>query len=223
MLKPKRYGAPRYIVFTLLVCVLAGCGAPARPAPTFEATPSLPTRIPVRPTAGPASAAQPGAISRAIPALPRAVSPTAVQPTRVPAGVAATQARPTTRSFVTATRMVTAVPGDSTRGKIWFEEGLASNPAMPTCKSCHNITDSEEAKTGVNLKGIIARAASRVRGQDAWTYLHTSIIKPNAFVVPNEDQKAYSVGGQSLMYQNFAKDLTPEQIDDIVAYLLTLK
>ncbi len=54
-------------------------------------------------------------------------------------------------------------------------------------------------------------------------YLHTSIIKPNAFVVPNEDQKAYSVGGQSLMYQNFAKDLTPEQIDDIVAYLLTLK
>ncbi len=46
-------------------------------------------------------------------------------------------------------------------------------------------------------------------------YLHQSIVDPNAFVVPGFPK------GQ--MIQNFGKILTEEEINDLVAFLLTLK
>ncbi len=46
-------------------------------------------------------------------------------------------------------------------------------------------------------------------------YLHESIVNPNAFVV-----EGFPSG---VMYQNYGQDLSKQQIDDLVAFLLTLK
>lgn len=49
----------------------------------------------------------------------------------------------------------------------------------------------------------------------AETYLREAILQPNKFVVPG-----FASG---IMPQAFATTLNPQQINDVVAYLLTLK
>ena len=80
---------------------------------------------------------------------------------------------------------------------------------------------------GPSLAGIATVAAGRIRapdyhGQatDAAGYIRESIVDPNAYVLPGP---TYSAGGRSLMPGDFAQTLKPEQVDQIVAYLLTLK
>lgn len=51
-------------------------------------------------------------------------------------------------------------------------------------------------------------------------FMHESIVKPSAHLSPGP---MYSANGQSFMPSSFAADLTPEQIDSLVAYLETLK
>lgn len=66
---------------------------------------------------------------------------------------------------------------------------------------------------GPSLYGIAGRAGERVPGQDARTYIYTSIMRPDAFIVP---------GFENVMPGTLAKTLTGEQIDAVVAYLYTL-
>ena len=80
---------------------------------------------------------------------------------------------------------------------------------------------------GPSLANIGALAGERVRspdyrGQatDPAGYIHESIVNPNAFLVPGQN---YSSNGQSMMPGHFATTLTPEQIDQLVAYLMSLK
>ena len=56
--------------------------------------------------------------------------------------------------------------------------------------------------------------------KDAAGYIRESIINPNAFVVAGP---TYSSGGHSLMPTGFDVALTPQQVDALVAYLMTLK
>jgi hypothetical protein len=53
-----------------------------------------------------------------------------------------------------------------------------------------------------------------VPGQDARTYIMTSIMRPQAYLVE---------GFEPLMPEDFGKSLTGEEIDNLVAYLLTLQ
>jgi nitric oxide reductase subunit C len=80
---------------------------------------------------------------------------------------------------------------------------------------------------GPSLAGIAATAANRVRGsdyhgkaKDAPSYIRESILDPNAHVLVGP---TYSTGGRSLMPSDYAQTLKPDQVDEIVAYLLTLK
>jgi nitric oxide reductase subunit C len=100
------------------------------------------------------------------------------------------------------------------------------NDAASGCFACHSIAP------GVNLAGptlanIATRAAATVQSQeykgkakDAAGYIHESIVNPHAYLVPGP---TYSAGGRSFMPDQFEKTLKPEQIDDLVAYLATLK
>jgi len=80
---------------------------------------------------------------------------------------------------------------------------------------------------GVDFKDPIGiRAATRVEGQDALTYLRRSILYPNEFLVPNSkipNKAPFAIGAQSIMFQDYAKHLSTQQVDDLVAYLLTIK
>ena len=52
-------------------------------------------------------------------------------------------------------------------------------------------------------------------------YFRESILAPNVFIVPGDDYREKD--GTSGMTQDFAKTLTPQQVEDLIAYLLTLK
>jgi mono/diheme cytochrome c family protein len=87
--------------------------------------------------------------------------------------------------------------------------------ASQGCAACHNVTTAAEGGLPCPNMGDMADvAATRVPGQSVEQYLRESIVNPNAFVVPG-----YQPG---VMPQTF-KDLPTDQIDALVAYLLTLK
>lgn len=81
------------------------------------------------------------------------------------------------------------------------------------CGACHSFS-ADTIIVGPPLAGIGTRAAERVEGQDAQTYLLASIMRPSAYLVEGFEDK---------MPANFGKKLTGEEIDAIVAYLLTVK
>lgn len=100
------------------------------------------------------------------------------------------------------------------------------NTSPPACAACHSVSPNVNI-VGPTLAGIATIAASRVRGadyhgqaKDAAGYIRESIMTPNAHVLAGP---TYAAGGRSLMPSDYAQTLKPEQVDHIVAYLLTLK
>jgi mono/diheme cytochrome c family protein len=81
------------------------------------------------------------------------------------------------------------------------------------CATCHSLSP-DTVIVGPSLAGVASRAGTRVEGMDALTYLQTSVLKPNDFLVP---------GYPDSMIPDLAKQLTGEDFDAVVAYLLTLK
>lgn len=121
-----------------------------------------------------------------------------------------------------ATVSASPVSGDAEKGKLLFRQGI-DNPEVPACVTCHN-DDTDEVKVGPALSDIGEHGPMHAAeaGQDVETFLRDSIIKPNANLMTDPNH-IYAVNGVSLMYQNYGKELTEEQINDLVAYLLTLK
>ncbi len=102
--------------------------------------------------------------------------------------------------------------GDPQMGARLFNDQVFG--ARAGCTICHSL-DPDVQKAGPSLAGIATRAASRLPGLSAEAYLRQSIMDPNAFIVPGFS------GGQ--MPPTFGTILSEAQIQDIVAFLLTLK
>jgi hypothetical protein len=101
--------------------------------------------------------------------------------------------------------------GDAVNGEILFN--TFQPDAGFACATCHRA-DSEDRLIGPGLLNIGKRAADRVEGQGALEYIRTSIINPGAYVV-----ETFPDG---LMPQNWAEIYAKVEINDIIAYLLTL-
>lgn len=98
------------------------------------------------------------------------------------------------------------------RGQEIFEHGFESAPA---CTMCHLVeADASRFSFGPALAGIATRAGERIEGMTAEEYLHASIVDPGSFVTS---------GYRNSMFRDFGTTLTEEQIDDVVAYLMTLE
>ena len=82
------------------------------------------------------------------------------------------------------------------------------------CRICHSL-DPGLVLIGPSLDGIATRAATRVPGLSAEEYIRQSILDPNAYVV-----EGFPAGQ---MLQNFGELLSGEDIDNLVAFLLTLE
>ena len=120
--------------------------------------------------------------------------------------------------LVACAAMSTPQSGDADRGRSLFNQPVQGDRGeVQACSRCHAIKDGEKSATnlGTNLHDIGTRAGKTVAGQSAEDYLRTSITDPDAYLAGNFQ------GG--LMYRGYAKSLTSQQIDDLVAYMLTLK
>jgi mono/diheme cytochrome c family protein len=113
---------------------------------------------------------------------------------------------------ITATQTVTTTAGQQAAGprppqQLFQELG---------CFACHNLTepqtDASRGPIGPNMGNLNENAPNRVPGEDASTYVHNSIVNPNAYVVPGYQP--------NLMPPGLADRMTPEELDALVAWLL---
>lgn len=96
------------------------------------------------------------------------------------------------------------------QGQALFQNGAEGAPA---CATCH--LDGGRVGLGPDLTGLRDHAGARISGLSAVEYLEQSILTPNAYIV-----SGYNAG---YMFQNYATALTEDQIDALVAYILSLK
>lgn len=81
------------------------------------------------------------------------------------------------------------------------------------CATCHALVP-DTIIIGPSLYGIATRAETRVPGQNAEEYIMMSVLRPGDYVVE---------GFNNVMITNLAKELTSEEMNALVAFLLTLK
>jgi glucose/arabinose dehydrogenase/cytochrome c553 len=96
-------------------------------------------------------------------------------------------------------------------GEDLFRNGAEGAPA---CVTCH-LLDSTATGTGPSLVGLSERAGSEVAGLSAEEYVRQSILSPNEHIV-----EGYTA---NFMFQNYAQVLSDDDVDALVAYVLSLR
>lgn len=107
-----------------------------------------------------------------------------------------------------------AAIGDAANGEALFSQATIGANNAPGCITCHSL-EPDVVIVGPSQAGLATRAQTRVAGVSAADYIHQSIVEPNAYIV-----EGFAEG---LMYQNYGTDLTEQEINDLVAYTLTLE
>ncbi len=98
--------------------------------------------------------------------------------------------------------------------------------AQPACTSCHS-TEPGVDMAGPSLAGLATRAAEIIESSDykgdatdVEGYIRESIVAPSVYLVSGD---MYSAGGTSFMPTGYAESITKEELDQMTAYLTTLK
>jgi cytochrome c2 len=99
-------------------------------------------------------------------------------------------------------------PGDAAHGAELFTQ---STNGAPPCSTCHTLDGS--TVVGPSMQGYGERAASRISGKSAEEYTLESITQPASFLAP---------GFPNVMYTNYATAFAPQEMGDLIAYLLSL-
>jgi mono/diheme cytochrome c family protein len=133
-------------------------------------------------------------------ATPEATTEATVAPTKAPTTEAAAPTTEATQAPTEAPTTEAAAPaGDAAAGAQLF----ATN-----CSACHGAQNG----AGPALTGMGQRAATRIAGVTAADYIHESIVDPSAYVVD---------GFSDIMPKDFATKFSDQEINDLVAYILT--
>lgn len=103
--------------------------------------------------------------------------------------------------------------GSASRGETLFNQATIGSASAPGCVTCHSLEEGVVI-VGPSQYALATRAAGRVAGQSAEEYLHESIVEPNAYIVEGFDS--------GVMYQTYGEELSEQDINDLVAYMLTL-
>lgn len=107
-----------------------------------------------------------------------------------------------------------AMAGDSARGEELYKQVTIGSASAPGCVTCHSL-EPDVVLVGPSHAGLANRAGEYQEGKSAEEYLRESIVDPDAHLV-----EGYAAG---LMYMNYENDLSGRDINDIVAYLMTLE
>ena len=101
---------------------------------------------------------------------------------------------------------------DTGAGEQLFKQSMIGS--QTGCSACHSL-EPDVIIIGPSLAGIGTSAAALVSGQSAADYLKEAILNPDAYVTEGFPA--------SIMPQGYAQELTSDQIDQLVAYMLTLQ
>lgn len=100
------------------------------------------------------------------------------------------------------------------------------NTVQPACNSCHSTAPGVDM-AGPTLAGLATKAREIVDSPeyggdatDAEGYIRESIVEPSAHLVPGTQ---YSAGGTSFMPATYGESLSEKELNQLVAYLKTLK
>lgn len=136
----------------------------------------------------------------------------AAAPTEIGPTLPATLPPPTATLAPPTATAGAAVVANSGSGSVRIGEQVFSS--VGGCSSCHDVRNGNRL-VGPTLKGIGTRAETTIPGMSAEAYLYQSITEPNKFIA-----QGFTA---NLMPQNFGRQMTEQQLNDLVAYLLTLK
>lgn len=143
------------------------------------------------------------------------------------AGIGPMGATPYGRVAATATagQPAAATPAAVGKDPIALGETIFRT-AAPACSACHSLQPGADM-AGPSLAGVATRAQQTIaaanykgRAKDAAAYLSESITQPSAHTVAGA---MYSTGGVSFMPATYGKDLSPDQVAQLVAFLTTFK
>lgn len=98
--------------------------------------------------------------------------------------------------------------------------------ATPACNACHSTAPGADM-AGPTMAGLATRAADIIESPDyegeatdVEGYIRESIVAPSAHLIPGS---MYSANDVSFMPTGYADSLSDEEIDQLTAYLATLK
>ncbi|GHD72094.1 hypothetical protein GCM10007164_19210 [Luteimonas padinae] len=98
--------------------------------------------------------------------------------------------------------------------------------AVPVCTACHSLQPGVQL-AGPSMAGMAERAAQTIASPDytgsatdVEGYIRESIVTPSAHLVPGA---MFSAEGTSFMPNTYAESLTEEQVDQLVAFLGSMK
>jgi cytochrome c551/c552 len=103
--------------------------------------------------------------------------------------------------------------GNAENGRALYEQTVIGSASAPGCITCHSL-EPDVVLVGPSHAGLADRAGNYQEGVSAEEYLRTSITSPDDHIV-----EGFTPG---VMYQNYGEDLSAREINDLVAYLLTL-
>lgn len=111
--------------------------------------------------------------------------------------------------------------GNVSTGDKLFHQATLGKDNVPGCATCH-ATEAGKVLLGPSLGGIATDAAGAFKesdyegtAKDAAGWLREQIVNPNLEVVEGFQP--------NVMPQKYGTELSSQELDDIVAYLLTLK
>lgn len=103
--------------------------------------------------------------------------------------------------------------GDAANGEKLYNQVTIGSASAPGCITCHSM-EPDVVLVGPSHAGLGNRAGSYKEGMSAEEYLRESIVDPDAHLV-----EGFTPG---VMYQNYATEIKASELNDLIAYMMTL-
>jgi cytochrome c2 len=111
--------------------------------------------------------------------------------------------------------------GNPGQGKELYTASTIGKSGAPGCITCHSLEDGE-VKVGPSHSGIVSRAKEIInsddyngRAENPDEFLKESLLSPDAYI-----EGGFPAG---VMYQKYQDDLSEQDVENLVAFLMTLR